>query len=284
VKKHARAKKRVLRMALVAAASVLWLALRTGRKPSRIAYPCQRAAVANVHMFLLALFAPSLDFRRSKASLSAIINDRVIKTVLLLSILFVAFESVPLTANYTPPASNSVSVPLDLRPHNAITLIGSSNLFFVENASGVDGNMDGAVSALFGLMENHGLLFFKTVSNPTGLIGRDDVVLIKVNCQWPERGGTNTDLIKSIMTKIVNHPEGFTGEIVVADNGQGRGSLDWTESNAFNHSQSVKDVVEMFPSHRISTWLWDAIGREMLTSIARATSTMATLLTRLKTR
>ncbi len=95
---------------------------------------------------------------------------------------------------------------------------------------------------------------------PPGLIGRNDVVLIKVNCQWPERGGTNTDLVKAVIGAILAHPEGFTGEIVVADNGQGRGSLDWASANAENTSQSVQKVVNSFSgSHRVSTYLWDNI-------------------------
>lgn len=73
------------------------------------------------------------------------------------------------------------------------------------------------------------------------------------------RGGTNTDLLKSIIKSVANHPEGFLGEIVVADNGQGRGDLDRTESNAFNHSQSIKKVVDMFVSNNVSIWLWDTI-------------------------
>jgi parallel beta-helix repeat protein len=108
-------------------------------------------------------------------------------------------------------------------------------------------------------MENSGLFFYNTSVQLNGLIGKNDVVIIKVNCQWPERGGTNTDLVKSIITKIVNHPEGFTGEVVVADSGQGRGSLDWANSNAFNISQSMQDVVEDFGSHKVSTFLWDTI-------------------------
>ena len=38
--------------------SAIWLMLRTGRKPTRIVYPCQQAAVANIKIFHLALLAP----------------------------------------------------------------------------------------------------------------------------------------------------------------------------------------------------------------------------------
>ena len=53
------------------------------------------------------------------------------------------------------------------------------------------------------------------------------MVIIKVNCQWDERGGTNTDLLKALIQGLIDHPDGFTGEIIVSDNGQSetRGSL-----------------------------------------------------------
>ena len=36
--------------------SVIWVLLRVVPKPSRIAYPCQRVAVANASAFLIGLF------------------------------------------------------------------------------------------------------------------------------------------------------------------------------------------------------------------------------------
>ncbi len=116
------------------------------------------------------------------------------------------------------------------------------------------------------------MLFYKSTTagnnkGPTGIIARDDTIIIKVNSQWDERGGTNTDLLKELIQAILNHPDGFTGEIVVADNGQAQGgsadnggSLDWAESNAEDHSQSVQSVVNHFASQaNVSTYLWDTI-------------------------
>ena len=97
---------------------------------------------------------------------------------------------------------------------------------------------------------------------PDGLIAPDDVVLIKINEQWRERGGTNTDVLKELFQAIIDHPDGFAGEIVVADNGQGRGSMDHSQSNAENTTQSTQDVVDMFsPSHNVSTFDWQSIRR-----------------------
>ena len=95
--------------------------------------------------------------------------------------------------------------------------------------------------------------------NPFGLINVDDVVLLKFNVQWPYRGGTNTDLIRSVIDAIVAHPDGFTGEIVLADNGQGLGELDYDQSNSFYRNVSTQEVVDSYDSVLVSTFLWDNI-------------------------
>lgn len=251
-------KKHIYKMALLAAASLVWLIVRTGRKPSRIVYPCQKAAVANIHVFFVMLVAPLLELRGSRNKFSHLLSPRTVGTLALVTFLLVAFEAVPITLDSSLRLNSNPYVQLTLTPQFASSS-GASDLFIVQNASGSEGSTDTAFSTLLQLMENHSLSFYKTSNHPKGLIARDDVVLIKVNSQWPQRGGTNTDLLKSIIMAIVNHPEGFVGEIVVADNGQGSGSLDRTESNAFNHSQSMKKVVDMFPSNNVSTWLWDNI-------------------------
>jgi hypothetical protein len=83
-----------------------------------------------------------------KTTLPNALNNRSAKTVMLISCLLLAFGSVALTSNYTAPESNFTFVPLNLKNHSAITSVNPSDLFFVENASGVEGNMDGAVSTL----------------------------------------------------------------------------------------------------------------------------------------
>lgn len=116
------------------------------------------------------------------------------------------------------------------------------------------------------LMGSKGLLFFNSQtsghnSGPNGLFGNGDVILIKINCQWDERGGTNTDLLKELIQLILDHPDGFVGEIVVADNGQGYGSLDWPRNNAVDESQSSEVVVSLYSgNYKVSTYLWDRIA------------------------
>jgi hypothetical protein len=136
-----------------------------------------------------------------------------------------------------------------------------ADIFVVAATSG----SDGGVKNLLTLMSRHGLSFYSAKSSP-GLIGKDDLVIIKVNCQWDERGGTNTDLLKALVQEIVDHPEGFTGEIVIADNGQGQfgstghgGSLSYARNNAYDTGQSMQEVADSFAGHKVSTYLWDAI-------------------------
>ncbi|MCL2441543.1 MAG: DUF362 domain-containing protein [Treponema sp.] len=126
---------------------------------------------------------------------------------------------------------------------------------FVEDTNGTD---DG-VNRLIRSMLNHGINFYQ-------LITPGDVVILKINCQWAERGGTNTDLIRSVIQVIVDHPGGFTGEVIVADNGQGQfgserrgGSLSWANANSADRRQSVMDVVRFFQGrgHRVTGVLWD---------------------------
>ncbi len=160
---------------------------------------------------------------------------------------------------------NTVNKPIQQKPSLKLApqtaTIHPASEIFVAN---------GSVAKLINLMGSKGLFFYGSQlvgvnSGPGGLIKRDDVVIIKVNCQWDQRGGTNTDLLKELVDLILKHPEGFTGEIVVADNGQGRGSLNWKRNNALNQSQSVEAVVALYSDkHKVSTYLWDTIASKQV--------------------
>ncbi|MBN2879861.1 MAG: DUF362 domain-containing protein [Clostridia bacterium] len=119
-------------------------------------------------------------------------------------------------------------------------------------------------------MNDISIPFYKTASGgKKGIIASDDVVLLEINAQWNQRGGTNTDLVDTVIQAILNHPDGFTGEIIVADNGQAQygafgtgGSMDWELNNAQDKDQSIQDVVDRYSSqYKVSTYLWDAITR-----------------------
>jgi uncharacterized protein (DUF362 family) len=127
---------------------------------------------------------------------------------------------------------------------------GEAVIFVKENTDGTDDGVERLLTGMGG--------FFRQGNGP-GLIGAEDVVLIKINSQWRERGGTNTDVVKGIIQYILKYPGGFKGEIIIADNGQGRGNLDWENTNAKDRTQSAQDVADYFACRgfRVSGVLWD---------------------------
>ena len=137
--------------------------------------------------------------------------------------------------------------------------------------------------ALLDLMGKNGLKFYKTTkpgnnSGPEGIIAKDDLVLIKVNGQWRYRGTTNSDVIRGLIQRILDHPDGFEGEIVIFDNGQGEGSLagdahGWghypdtkVHANAEDELHSFTYLAdEVFDGKNVSCYLLDDI-REIFIS------------------
>jgi uncharacterized protein (DUF362 family) len=132
------------------------------------------------------------------------------------------------------------------------------------------------VDALIRLMGDNGLKFYRSAlsganKGPTGLIAPDDVVLLKVNAQWKYRGCTNSDVIRGLVRRILEHPDGFQGEVVIFENGQGRGSLacDTSSSyggntevhaNAQDESHSFLWLVDsLFQDPRVSAFLLDPV-------------------------
>ncbi len=255
MKKHKTQRRGLWKLGFIAVVSALWIILRTGKKPTRIVYPCQQVAVANIKIFRFALMAPI------PPTILSLRTSRFVKPMLILSTLLVGsvfLVNDPINLIPDTYSENRSRVPLTLSPQSALAS-DPSDLFFVQNASGEEGNMDQAVSSLIRLMETQDLYFYKNASMSSGLIGSNDVVILKVNGQWPYNGGTNTDLVKSVINATVGHPDGFTGEVVIADNGQGRGSMDFSQTNSFYRDQSYVDVAEMFDTYHVSAFLWDAI-------------------------
>jgi len=242
-------------LAVLAFASIIWLIVRTGTKPSRISYPCQKAALTNINIFLVALGFP---FARVTGQLlfQKMLKSRGIKVVMIASLLgILAFSTVETFTINSAPAVSLPPVILNLQSQTAESTSPSS-LFIIQNASGLQGNLDEAISALLSSMQSQGLNFFKTSATPSGLIGNNDVIIIKINGVDTQRSMTNTDLVKSLVKTIVAHPDGFTGEVVIADNGQSTGGVDMAENNAYDHSQSMTDVAGMFPNHKVSAYSW----------------------------
>ncbi|MFP5213594.1 MAG: DUF362 domain-containing protein [Acidobacteriota bacterium] len=136
-------------------------------------------------------------------------------------------------------------------------------------------NHHAGIETLLRTMGDNDLKFYRSgavrrLSGPRGLIASDDVVVIKVNGQWKYRGCTNSDVVRGIIQRILEHPDGFTGEVVVMENGQGRGSLNCDTSqhysdgavhaNANDETHSFSYLVDrVFGEDRVSQYLLDPI-------------------------
>jgi len=156
---------------------------------------------------------------------------------------------------------------------------GASALFKVDQIPAdpfTSGNRHSGVDTLVELMGRNGLKFYRTAvpgtaNGTNGLIAPDDVVLIKVNAQWKYRGCTNSDLVRGLVQRVLEHPQGFTGEVVIVENGQGRGSLACDTSSAYNGDTSVRAnaqneshsflwlVGTLFNDPRVSAFLLDPV-------------------------
>lgn len=135
---------------------------------------------------------------------------------------------------------------------------------------------DAGVEALVKLMQSQGTPFYRTAARPTGIVPVDAVVILKVNNQWGGGGGgtgqgrmaTNTDLLKGLIWKILNHPDGFKGEVVVADNAQptSQNRFEATPANAEDREQSFVRVVQAFVAegHAVSLSDWTALNANLI--------------------
>jgi hypothetical protein len=138
------------------------------------------------------------------------------------------------------------------------------------------------LDSLLYLMAESGLRFYRSTSGhplagPSGLIAPEDIVLIKVNAQWKYRGCTNSDVIRGLVQRIIDHPDGFRGEVVLFENGQGRGSLNCDTSSSYGDSSvhaNANDerhsflylVNNLFKDPRVSSFLLDPIGGTFIDS------------------
>jgi len=142
-------------------------------------------------------------------------------------------------------------------------------------------NYHSGVESLLYWMGRGGLKFYRSMqenamSGPMGLIEAQDVVLIKVNAQWKYRGCTNSDVIRGLIQRILNHPDGFQGEVVIIENGQARGSFNCDTGGAYGGDTSVHAnandeshtflylVNQLFRDERVSLYLLDPIREVMI--------------------
>jgi hypothetical protein len=236
---------------------IVWFLFRTGTKPSRIEYPCQQASIAGANLWFAIYLTPLISIlRNGRVQINRLAGAGLILAVLITgSLYFFGTQSPEPFTEIDPEPFTEEEI------QSSVT----SDIFVLNGTTGDDGGL----SQLLMLMEQKGTPFYEVRNGTgnTGLIAQDDVIIIKVNGQWSERGGTNTDLVKALVQAIVDHPDEFTGEIIIADNGQAQwgetgtgGNMDYTKNNAMDRSQSMTRVAGYFSgTYRVSTYLWDTI-------------------------
>jgi hypothetical protein len=224
----------------------LWLILRSVENPKRLTYPCQRAAMPLAFGWILSVIAfitGSLLIRKfAKASAIALPLAGIFWFTFSLT------ESSP--ANVT--ATSHLPFWEGINPVSKVFVLDSipptKGTVTAGNASVPDSCLsDPAIDSLFLILASNGTYIHKTTTHPAGIVGSNDVVIIKGNFQWTGKVSTSTDRIKGLIWQILNHPDGFTGEIVVCDNTQYlSNAIDQNDNNSEDSTQSILDVVNTF--------------------------------------
>ena len=233
-----------------------WLVLRTGTRPSRLAYQCQQAALATATAALGApLVGLVLAVRRRLTGGMTGAGAAVAAVAAAVTGIGLWGVLVGVDASPRPVAA----APADVR----------SAVFHVASCpEDPAGDRFPGLDRLVELMGHGGLRLYRSaatslVAGPDGLIGADDVVVVKINYQWAERGGTNTDLLRGLLRALLDHPDGFTGEIVVGENTQfaSHSGFDRSSDNAQDAGLSPLDVVDGYrvQGHAVSLVDWKAL-------------------------
>ncbi|MDD3717513.1 MAG: DUF362 domain-containing protein, partial [Actinomycetota bacterium] len=250
---------------LFSALCLAWLLLRSGRKPSRLRYPCQQAAAVHSTWALAAaaaVLAHALSPARRRRLLPVLVSLLLASLCLLIGggpVAEAVGESVPdldgarARAASLVPAAWTASAP------------GSSHDVFVVShvpAAAPGSAYHQGVRALVRLMDESGTSLYRSGSDfpgagPEGIVSADDVVLIKVNAAWDQRGMTNTDVVRGLIAAILDHPDGFSGEVVLVENCEGGPDYDQVYNNAEDPAQSFRAVVNSFGDPaRVSCSSW----------------------------
>ena len=96
------------------------------------------------------------------------------------------------------------------------------------------------------------------------LVGKQDIVVLKVNSQWWNQGMTNTDVLKSFIEQVLS-VSGFEGEIIIADNHQANksNSRAWTTTMR-NGSLNYNELVQYFNDRghqNVTKYHWHPAGK-----------------------
>jgi uncharacterized protein (DUF362 family) len=243
--------------------ALAWLVFRSGSKPSRLAYPCQQAAFGTAAAaFGAPVVAGILAIRRRVVARFLTSQGIALAGLgLIVTIVLWGYVSQSGALQWTKD--------VQFTPGPTGTVGYKSRIFHQTNCpQNPEEDHFLCLDDLIELMGGHGLKFYRSSSlsltaGPEGIIAPRDVVIIKINYQWPERGGTNTDLLRGLIRRIVDHPDVFTGEVVVCENTQviSSGGFDRDYNNAQDTGLSPADVVAGFQAqgHEVSIYDWTAI-------------------------
>jgi len=159
--------------------ALLWLLLRSGTKPNRLAYPCQQAAFTTASLAFGAPLVAALITIRNVA-LSLLGSRRALATAgvgLFVTIGLWGFLS---RSNATTTRVAPMAPPPNYR----------AEVYHVTDCpQDPVGDRFVGLDNLFRLMGREGLKVYQSatiapLSGPDGIIGSNDVVVIKINYQW----------------------------------------------------------------------------------------------------
>jgi hypothetical protein len=237
--------------------SLIWVLLRTGTNPKRITYPCQRAATPIATSWLLAvtaLLAGNLLLRRF-AKMTAGVG----------LIVGVAWLIGALPEN--PRAMIALPGPLPVweveDPVSTIFVMDAipptPGSLAAGDATVPDEHLpDPAIDTLLAMMQTKDIYLHQTAAHPAGIVGADNIVILKGNFQWTSRNTTSTDRIKGMIWQILQHPDGFSGEIIICDNTQDIGTgINHLDNNSEDPSHSLIDVVDTFVAKGYPVYCFD---------------------------
>jgi len=234
-------------------AALAWLVWRSGSKPNRLAYPCQQSALVTASLVFGAPVVAALIVLRRRVVGGLRTPGGIAVSVLVLLVAALVAAQGFRTDVYAAP---DIDPPPDYQ----------AQVYDIHDCpKDPVGDRFLCMDDLVEMMGAHGLKFYRSdgaslTAGPDGIIGSDDVVVIKINYQWAERGGTNVDLLRGLIRRVVEHPDAFTGEIVICENTQAQssGNLDRVTNNAQDHGLSPHDVVVAFQTqgYRVSHYDW----------------------------
>jgi len=252
---------------LFSAICLAWLLLRSGRKPSRLRYPCQQAAAIHSTWLLAAAGAGLAHaLSRRKGRRRWLVPLLALFVIASLSLTLGGGPALEAAGRSVPDLVDAQARAASLQPKawTSVQPGGGHDIFVVDHvpvpAAGSPHHQ--GVEALMRLMDEGGVSLYRSSADypgagPEGIIATDDVVLIKVNGAWDQRGMTNTDVIHGLITAVLQHPDGFTGEVVLVENCEGGPDYYHTYNNAENPAQSFQAVVDSYGDPaKVSTSSW----------------------------